>query len=121
MQLDKNNILVDIDGTVCEDISNENSNQFLGAYALDGAVKSVNTLYDQGNNITFFTSREEKDRSVTIQWLNRHNFKYHGLIMGKPRGGNYVWIDNLSVTGIKYSYANNWSNILQGFRKVIRK
>ena len=34
--------------------------------------------------------------------FDKHGFKYHGLLMGKPRGGNYIWIDNLDVKGIKY-------------------
>ena len=31
-----------------------------------------------------------------------NGFKYHGLIMGKPRGGNYHWIDNLKVQATQY-------------------
>ena len=32
---------------------------------------------------------------VTEAWLVQSTvFKYHGLLMGKPRGGNYHWIDN---------------------------
>ena len=27
--------------------------------------------------------------------------------MGKPRGGNYVWIDNLFVKGVYFK--NNWN------------
>ena len=30
--------------------------------------------------------------------------------MDKPSGGNYVWIDNLDVKGIKYR--NNWDNVI---------
>ena len=30
--------------------------------------------------------------------------------MNKPRGGNYIWIDNLDVKGIKYQ--NNWKQVL---------
>ena len=59
-----------------------------------------------GNTITFFTARNEKHRDVTEDWLNKHGFKYNSLLMNKPRGGNYIWIDNLSVKGIHYK--NNW-------------
>ena len=31
---------------------------------------------------------------MTEEWLKKHGFKYHSLLMGKPRGGNYHWIDN---------------------------
>ena len=31
-----------------------------------------------------------------------NGFKYHGLIMDKPRGGNYHWIDNHMVRATRY-------------------
>ncbi len=105
----KKNILIDIDGTVSEDIPNEESYRFSKAFVLDNSIISVNKLYDNGNNITFFTARREKDREVTEKWLKSNGFKYHQLLMNKPRGGNYVWIDNLDVKGIKYS--DNWNSV----------
>ena len=105
----KNNILIDIDGTVSEDIPNEESDRFRDANVLANSIESVNKLYDDGNTITFFTARTEEHREVTESWLNKHGFKYHSLLMNKPRGGNYIWIDNLSVKGIHYK--NNWEKI----------
>ena len=35
-------------------------------------------------------------------WLAQHGFHYHGLLMGKPRGGNYHWIDNHVVRATRY-------------------
>ena len=35
-------------------------------------------------------------------WLDKHDFLYHGLLMGKPRGGNYHWIDNHIVRATRY-------------------
>ena len=32
-----------------------------------------------------------------------HGFKYHSLLMGKPRGGNYHWIDNHLVKATRYN------------------
>ena len=29
-------------------------------------------------------------------------FKYHGLLMNKPRGGNYHWIDNHMVKATRF-------------------
>ena len=100
------NIMVDIDGTVSDDIPNEESHRFISASLIEGAVEKVNKLYSDGHIITFFTSREEKDRKDTEIWLNNNNFKYHKLLMGKPRGGKYVWIDNLTVKGVHFN--NNW-------------
>lgn len=62
-----------------------------------GAVEKVNALFDAGHFIAFWTSRTHRMRQVTNQWLWDHGFKYHDLLMDKPRGGNYIWIDNLDV------------------------
>ena len=43
------------------------------------------------------------DREVTEKWLNKHGFKFHGMVMGKPRGGNYHWIDNHLVKATRYN------------------
>ena len=42
----------------------------------------LNKWYDEGNTITFFTAREEKDREVTEKWLKDNNFKYNGFDNG---------------------------------------
>ena len=106
------NILIDIDGTVSEDIPNEEDYRFGDAYVLEGAVESVNKLYDDKNNvITFFTARLEKHREITEKWLKDNGFMYHRLLMDKPGGGNYIWIDTLDVKGIHFK--DNWSKILE--------
>ena len=108
---DKLNILVDIDGTVSEDINNEDWEKFENAYVLDGAVEGVNSLYEKGHIITFFTARKEEHREITKRWLDKNGFKYSGnLLMNKPRGGSYVWIDNLKVEGVKYN--GNWGEVI---------
>ena len=63
------NYLIDIDGTICDDVPNE-----------------------------------EPERMVTAEkWLKDNGFKYHSLLMGKPRGGNYHWIDNHLVKATRYN------------------
>lgn len=96
------NWLVDIDGTVCEDIPNEEEHRFEFAEVLDGAVEWVNSLYDAGHTVVFFTSRLECHREVTEMWLYRKGFRYNYLITGKPRGGNYHWLDNLEIKAIQF-------------------
>jgi uncharacterized HAD superfamily protein len=91
------NYLVDIDGTVCEDIPNEEPERMTGAEMLPGALETLNKWYDEGHIITFFTSRTEEHRAVTEEWLHSKGFKYQTLLVGKPRGGNYHWIDNAPV------------------------
>lgn len=99
----KKNFLIDIDGTICEDIPNEEPARMLDAAIFEGALEICNGWYDEGHIITFFTSRTEEHREVTTAWLDKHGFKYHGLLFGKPRGGNYHWIDNHIVRATRYT------------------
>lgn len=96
------NYLIDIDGTICDDIPNEEPERMATAELYPDALDTINKWFDEGHVITFFTSRIEEHRTVTEDWLNRHGFKYHGLLMGKPRGGNYHWIDNHIVRATRY-------------------
>lgn len=96
------NYLIDIDGTVCDDIPNEEPERMVTASLYPDALETVNKWFDEGHIITFFTSRIEEHRTVTENWLKENNFKYHGLLMGKPRGGNYHWIDNHIVRATRY-------------------
>ena len=96
------NFMIDIDGTICDDIPNEQPERMAAAKIFPGALETINKWYDEGHIITFFTSRVEEHRGVTEDWLNKHEFKYHGMLMGKPRGGNYHWIDNHVVRATRY-------------------
>jgi uncharacterized HAD superfamily protein len=111
--------LIDIDGTVCDDIKNEESHLFPTAKPIEGAKEIINKWYDEGNVITFFTARESKDRVVTENWLKKNNFKYHGLVMDKPRikdGQEYVWIDNRKVRAV--TYLGTWSELKEVQAKI---
>ena len=96
------NYLIDIDGTICDDIPNEQPERMETAKLYDDALETINEWYVQGHIITFFTSRLESHREVTEKWLNTNGFKYHGLLMNKPRGGNYHWIDNHMVKATRF-------------------
>jgi len=97
------NFLIDIDGTVCEDVPNEEPERMRNCDHFPDALEICNKWYDEGHIITFFTSRTEDLREVTEYWLQRKGFKYHGLLMNKPRGGNYHWIDNHLVRATRYN------------------
>ncbi len=99
---DVKNYLIDIDGTICDDIPNEEPERMATAALYPDALVTINKWYDEGHIITFFTSRVEEHRQVTEKWLKKHGFLYHGLLMGKPRGGNYHWIDNHIVRATRY-------------------
>jgi uncharacterized HAD superfamily protein len=99
---DVKNYLIDIDGTICDDIPNEEPERMATAELYQEALDTLNKWYSDGHVITFFTSRTEEHREVTEKWLNDHGFKFHGLLMGKPRGGNYHWVDNHMVRATRY-------------------
>ena len=96
------NYMIDIDGTICDDIPNEEPERMASAELYPDALLTLNRWYDEGHIITFFTSRIEEHREVTETWLKKHGFQYHGLIMNKPRGGNYHWIDNNMVKATQF-------------------
>ena len=96
------NHLIDIDGTICDDIPNEEPERMATANLYPDALKTLNKWYEKGHYITFFTSRLERHRSVTENWLKQNGFKYHGLLLGKHRGGNYHWVDNHIVRATRF-------------------
>ena len=111
--------LIDIDGTICDDIRNEDSHLYPTANVFPKALDIINKWYDEGSVITFFTARESKDKLVTEEWLEKHGFKYHGLVMDKPRINDhqeYVWIDNKKVRAV--TYLGNWTELKEVDAKI---
>lgn len=96
------NYLIDIDGTICDDVPNEQPERMRHIEPYPDALEIINKWYDQGHIIYYFTSRTEEHRQITEEWLRKHGFKYHGMLMGKPRGGNYHWIDNHIVRATRF-------------------
>jgi len=96
------NYLIDIDGTICDDVPNEEPERMVTALPYYDALEMLNKWYDDGHIVTFFTSRTEVHREITEEWLDRYGFKYHGILFGKPRGGNYHWIDNHIVKATRF-------------------
>lgn len=105
------NYLIDIDGTVTDDVPNEEPERMSVVLPFPDALEILNKWYDEGHVITFFTSRTEEVRDITETWLDKHGFKYHGLLMGKPRGGNYHWVDNHVVKATRY--VDKWTDLVE--------
>lgn len=105
------NYLIDIDGTITDDVPNEEPERMKHVQPFPDALEILNGWYNEGHIITFFTSRTEETRDITEAWLDKWGFKYHGLLMGKPRGGNYHWIDNHIVKGTRYKGV--WSELVE--------
>jgi len=57
------NYLIDIDGTISEDVPNEEPERMLTCAEIPGAKEHLNKWYDEGHIITFFTSRLEEHRN----------------------------------------------------------
>ncbi len=107
--------LIDIDGTICDDIPNEQSHLFATAKHFPDALETINNWHEGGNYICFFTARVEEHREVTEKWLKDNGFKFHQLLMNKPRikdGQSYHWIDNKPVKATTY---------ITKFTKMVRK
>ena len=113
---DVKNYLIDIDGTITEDVPNENPERMVVVDPYKNSVKTINEWYTEGHIITFFTSRTEEHRELTQNWLDKHGFKYHGLLMNKPRGGNYHWIDNHIVRATRYE--GRWTTLTEKEHKI---
>lgn len=97
------NFLIDNDGTICDDVPNEEPERMVTAVPFPDALEICNKWHDEGHVITFFTSRTENLREITETWLQQNGFKYHYVLKNKPRGGNYHWIDNHLVKATRYN------------------
>jgi uncharacterized HAD superfamily protein len=102
------NYLIDIDGTITDDVPNEEPERMKYVQPYPDAREILNQWHEEGHIIT---SRTEDTRKITEDWLDKHGFKYNGLLMGKPRGGNYHWIDNHIVKATQY--IGKWSNLVK--------
>ena len=75
--------LIDIDGTVCDDIKNEDSHLYKDAKPYEGSKEQINKLADEGNTIVFFTAREYKDiigREVKFDISINDKIQYKDLV-----------------------------------------
>jgi hypothetical protein len=87
--------MVDIDGTICL----SKNGDYLRAVPLWDRIDTLNVLFDQGNEIHYWTARGSKTgkdwSTLTKQQLEDWGCKYTSLSMGKPSYD--VWIDDLAV------------------------
>ena len=91
------NYLIDIDGTITDDVPNEQPERMSVVEPFEGSVDMINSWYEEGHVITFFTSRTDEHELVTKQWLEKWNFKYHNIIFNKPRGLNSLTVSFLFI------------------------
>jgi uncharacterized HAD superfamily protein len=85
-------LIIDLDGTICTE---EKTFSRAMAIPLPGAIDSVNMLYDEGHTIIIYSARSWPEYEMTHHWLQKHDVKFHQLIMGKPVGD--AWIDDRAI------------------------
>lgn len=108
---ERKNYLIDIDGTITDDVPNEEPERMESCLPYLDSINIINGWYDEGHTITFFTSRTEEHREVTEKWFEKHGFKYHNLLMNKPRGGNYHIIDNHVIKATRFN--GKWTPLVE--------
>jgi len=85
----KKKYIIDCDGTICSQ-----EKDYAKAKPFLNVIKKINTLYDEGNIIKFFTARGTETkidwREITEKQLKDWGVKYHELMMGKPAGDIYI-------------------------------
>ena len=103
-------IIIDLDGTICTE---EKTFSRSLAKPINGAIESINKLYDQGHIIIIYSARSWQEYEMTEHWLKLNNIRYHQLVMGKPMGD--VWIDDRAV---KFSNWNDTLNQIENGKKT---
>ncbi len=74
-------IAFDLDNTVLTQGSPENN--YIDSQVKDGMVEFVNSLYNQGHEIYFFTARHFKHHVYTDNFMRKSGFKFHGIYLNK--------------------------------------
>lgn len=103
---EKKIVVVDLDGTLCEQVDTRTHPMGIYAYVLAApkldVISYVNELYDAGWRVYIHTARgmrtfngdvnevERELRSLTEQWLKAHGLKFHWLSFGKQPADMYL-------------------------------
>lgn len=94
--------IVDIDGTICENIRNEEgAERMRHAKPFAEVIDGINKLYDEGHYICYFTARTDEHRQATEEWMKENGIKHHLIIFNKPRKigkfDEYHFIDDTRI------------------------
>jgi len=88
-------IAIDLDGTISEESYEDYIKLGAKKYVKSrkpfaGVVATINELYSKQVKIIFYTARDENLRSLTEQWLKKHNIQHHQLLMNRPKADIYL-------------------------------
>ena len=88
------NIFIDIDSTICNTNENLGIEKYNFSTPIYERITKVNKLYDEGNNITYWTARGSASgnnyETITKKSLELWGCKYHTLLFGKPSYDKYI-------------------------------
>ena len=94
-------IYVDIDNTIC---NTPPSADYTKAKPIYERIAKINSLYDQGHTIVYWTARGTRTgtdwRELTEQQLSKWLVKYHELKLGKPVYD--LFIDDRNINSERY-------------------
>tara|TARA_B110000459_G_C16195614_1_gene309921 strand:+ start:26 stop:394 length:369 start_codon:yes stop_codon:yes gene_type:complete len=117
----KQTICFDIDNTICKTLNSD----YHKSKPITKAIKKINSLFDEGYFIIFFTSRfmgrnnenvnlsKKQGFNMTMKQLKKWKVRFHKLILGKPSYDMIV--DDKSLFFNKKWY-NNIENHLANFK-----
>lgn len=95
-------IYVDIDDTICYHKGDRKAMKYEDAFPIQKNIDKVNKLYNQGHEITYWTSRGAGTgidwTDVTKAQLKKWGAKYHHLIVKKPF--YHMFIDDRSINSL---------------------
>ena len=80
-------VFIDIDGTICTE---ERTFERPLATPLPNAREAINKMYNEGHTIIFWTARGWEQYKITEDWLKKHGFLYHQILMGKPMATVFI-------------------------------
>jgi len=87
--------IVDIDNTICK----TQGNDYVTSTPCPDRIEKINSLYDQGNTIIYWTARGGTSGLDWTELTNRQlvswGCKYHEIRMRKPSYD--VWIDDKAI------------------------
>ena len=85
-------LIIDIDGTICEE---RPTFERALAKPLPDAVEVLKRLKLVGHHITLYTARGWREYEMTEAWLNEYEIPFDMLICGKPVYD--IWVDDRAM------------------------
>tara|TARA_R100000005_G_C4952167_1_gene172204 strand:- start:738 stop:1052 length:315 start_codon:yes stop_codon:yes gene_type:complete len=94
----------DIDGTLCT-----TNCHYKDAKPFTNVIDKVNKLYEDGHEITLFTSRGSGSGTDWFEFTKKQvdswSIKYHKLILGKPQYD--IFVDDRAINNLEWYKQNN--------------